>query len=242
MDFGTPEAEQGGMDRTLSEHVLAVADAIAHVCRETGQKVHMVGYSQGGMFVYQTAAYLKGDGIASLVTLGSPVDMRRNLPVPLHDSLSARFIKLARRAIDGPLGDLEGLPGTLTSRGVKLLSPRQEVKHLLGVLGLLHDREALERRESKRRFLAGEGFIAWPGPAFRSFVDEFIVDNRMKRGGFVILAHPWRSLVWELQSIKHLMQKWGLRLVRIDLCMWGATGRRSMGFFTCWWDSLETTP
>src|SRR5690606_28256784 len=50
----------------------------------------------------------------------------------------------------------------------------------------LHDRSALEKRETRRRFLAGEGFVAWPGPALRTFIDEFVVRNRMASGGFVI--------------------------------------------------------
>ena len=53
----------------------------------------------------------------------------------------------------------------------------------------LHDRQALEKREAKRLFLGGEGFVAWPGPAFRKFVDEVIVGNRMASGGFVIDGH-----------------------------------------------------
>src|SRR5690606_26128800 len=53
-------------------------------------------------------------------------------------------------------------------------------------LAKLHDRDALVKRESRRRFLAGEGFVAWPGPALRTFIDDFIVNNRMSAGGFVI--------------------------------------------------------
>src|SRR6201999_2634130 len=35
----------------------------------------------------------------------------------------------------------------------------------------------------------GQAFVAWPGPAFRKFVDEVIVGNRMASGGFVIDGH-----------------------------------------------------
>ncbi|MCA9514334.1 MAG: AMP-binding protein, partial [Myxococcales bacterium] len=142
--------------------------------------------SQGGMFCYQAAAYRKSAQIRSIVTLGAPVDLRRNLPVKVHESLAERLISVARRAIDGPLKELEGLPGAISARGFKLMAPRQEVKHLASTLGLLHDRDALMATEPKRRFLGGEGFIAWPGPAFRKFVDQFVVENRMKEGGFVI--------------------------------------------------------
>ncbi|MFW2388084.1 MAG: AMP-binding protein, partial [Polyangiales bacterium] len=50
----------------------------------------------------------------------------------------------------------------------------------------LHDRKALEKREARRRFLGGEGFVAWPGPALKKFIDEFVVHNRMLSGGFVV--------------------------------------------------------
>ncbi|NNE17490.1 MAG: acyl-CoA synthetase, partial [Myxococcales bacterium] len=79
IDFGSPEQEEGGMMRTLDDHIKAVSDAIDWVHGATGHDVHLVGYSQGGMFAYQTAAYRSSRGIASLVTFGSPVDIHRNL-------------------------------------------------------------------------------------------------------------------------------------------------------------------
>ena len=185
VDFGAPERIVGGLDRTLDDHVLAVDDAIARVARETGEAVHLIGYSQGGMFCYQAAAYRRGQDVASLVSFGSPVDIHRNLPAVGAD-LGGRMIGLARRALAKPLGQVEGLPGFLTSTGFKLLSVRKELAQITDFLAKLHDREALVKRESRRRFLAGEGFVAWPGPALRTFVDEFIVANRMSSGGFVI--------------------------------------------------------
>ncbi|HTJ84275.1 MAG TPA: alpha/beta fold hydrolase, partial [Polyangiaceae bacterium] len=73
VDFGAPEREAEGMQRTLDDHVLAVVDALRRVREATGRPVHLLGYSQGGMFAYQTAAYLRSEGVASVVTFGSPV-------------------------------------------------------------------------------------------------------------------------------------------------------------------------
>ncbi|HEV3130090.1 MAG TPA: acyl-CoA synthetase, partial [Solirubrobacteraceae bacterium] len=53
VDFGAPERQQGGLERTLADHVLAVSEAVDQVRRHTGQDVHLGGYSQGGMFCYQ---------------------------------------------------------------------------------------------------------------------------------------------------------------------------------------------
>jgi len=185
IDFGSPEQEEGGMKRTLDDHIKAVSDAIDWVQGATGHDVHLVGYSQGGMFAYQTAAYRSSKGIASLVTFGSPVDIHRNLPM-IQDSIAGRIFELAHGALDAPLDKLEGLPGFLTSTGFKLLAAHKEVGQLMDFVRKLHDRQALEKREARRRFLGGEGFVAWPGPALKKFIDEFVVHNRMLSGGFVV--------------------------------------------------------
>ncbi len=184
-DFGEPETIEGGMERTLDDHVGAVIDAVRRVREITGEDVHLAGYSQGGMFCYQAAAYLRSEGLASVITFGSPVDIHRNVP-GVVDGVAAQMIEGLQKVLDKPLAELEGLPGFLTSTGFKLLSVRKEAAQLVDFVTKLHDRQALEKRESRRRFLGGEGFVAWPGPALRTFIDEFIVHNRMLSGGFVI--------------------------------------------------------
>ncbi|HVK89157.1 MAG TPA: AMP-binding protein [Kofleriaceae bacterium] len=187
VDFGAPEREEGGMDRTLDDHVRAVSQAVDRVRAATGHDVHLAGYSQGGMFCYQAAAFRKSAGLASVITMGSPVDLHRT--VKLGEDTTERIVAGLRSALSWPLSRIEGLPGMFTSTGFKLLSARKEAKQLVDFVRNLHDRSALEKREAKRLFLAGEGFVAWPGPAFRKFVDELIVGNRMQSGGFVIDGH-----------------------------------------------------
>ncbi|MDX2089270.1 MAG: AMP-binding protein [Kofleriaceae bacterium] len=187
VDFGAPEREEGGMDRTLDDHVRAVSEAIDRVREATGQDVHLAGYSQGGMFCYQAAAFRKSAGLASVITMGSPVDLHRT--VKLGEDTTERLVAGLRAALSWPLARIEGLPGMFTSTGFKLLSARKEVTQLVDFVRNLHDRSALEKREAKRLFLGGQGFVAWPGPAFRKFVDELIVGNRMQSGGFVIDGH-----------------------------------------------------
>ena len=62
-----------------------MSEAVDKVRIETGSDVHLVGYSQGGMFCYQAAAYRRNEGIAGLVTFGSPVDMRGTAPLKLPE-------------------------------------------------------------------------------------------------------------------------------------------------------------
>ncbi|MEM9073341.1 MAG: alpha/beta fold hydrolase, partial [Myxococcota bacterium] len=184
-DFGIPEEEEGGMDRTLDDHVRAVSECIDFITDATEQSVHLAGYSQGGMFCYQVAAWRRSRGLASVITFGSPVDIRRNLP-NVDEGVAQQLIRMAEAVISRPLAQVDGLPGMFTSTGFKLMSFRKEAGQLVDFVRKLHDRQALEKRESRRLFLGGEGFVAWPGPALRKFVDEFIVHNRMLSGGFVI--------------------------------------------------------
>ncbi len=197
IDFGIPgvpspdlpptlAAEQAAFEKDLADHVLAVSQAVDEVNAQTGRAVHLVGYSQGGMFVYQAAAFRKCKGLASLITMGSPVDFLRNLPAPVHRGVFSNVMHVSADFIRGATAHLPQLPASLSSLAFKLASPRQELKHFVEMMRLLDDEDELKRLEPARRFLGGEGFIPWPGPALRSFVEEFIVHNRLMTGGLVV--------------------------------------------------------
>ncbi len=189
VDFGSPEVEEGGLERTLTDHVVAVSQAVDAVREATGRDVHLMGYSQGGMFGYQAAAYRnaarEGDaGIASLVAFGSPVDLHRALPVDLPADAIAQLIQ--------GFGDLQsrlfpsGIPSWATRLGFQLMDPIKTVRQRIDFALQLYDREALLQREGMRRFLDSEAWIAFPGPALLDVVHQLVAHNRMLQGGFVI--------------------------------------------------------
>ncbi|WP_246007119.1 AMP-binding protein [Actinomadura pelletieri] len=182
VDFGAPEREPGGLERTVSDHVLAVSDAVERIRGLTGRDVHLAGYSQGGMFVYQAAAYRRSDGIASVVTFGSPTDTSVGLPFGLPRWLASEGVE---RLPDWALGGF-AVPGWVTRLGFQVLSPVKSVRSRVEFLMQLHDRERLASRERQRRFLEREGWVSWPGPALAEFVRQFVQHNRMLTGGFVI--------------------------------------------------------
>jgi putative long chain acyl-CoA synthase len=182
VDFGAPEHEEGGLERTLADHVVAVSDAVDRVRAATGRDVHLAGYSQGGMFCYQTAAYRRSRGLDSVITFGSPVDTRGALPFGIPDEIAVRgagFLAdhvLARRA----------LPAWASRTGFRLLDPVKSLRQQVEFVMQLHDREALLPRERQRQFLEAGGWVAWPGPALADFIQQFVAHNRMLSGGFVI--------------------------------------------------------
>ncbi|MDR3658312.1 MAG: acyl-CoA synthetase [Mycobacterium sp.] len=182
IDFGSPDKVEGGMRRNLADHIVALSQAIDTVKKATGEDVHLVGYSQGGMFCYQTAAYRRSKNIASIVTFGSPVDTLAALPMGIPANIGAAA---AGFMADHVFNWLD-IPSWLARTGFQMLDPLKTAKARVDFVRQLHDREALLPREQQRRFLEREGWIAWSGPAVSELLKQFIAHNRMMTGGFAI--------------------------------------------------------
>ena len=182
VDFGAPEHEEGGLERNLTDHVLAVSDAVDRVREATGRDVHLGGYSQGGMFCYQAAALRRGDGLASVITFGSPVDTAAAMPLGIPEGVASR---VANVLADSTLAR-NAVPAWMSRLGFRMLDPVKAARQQVDFVRQLHDREALLPRERQRRFLQADGWVAWPGPALADFMRQFIAHNRMLEGGFVI--------------------------------------------------------
>src|SRR5690349_3693865 len=182
IDFGAPDMVEGGMDRTLADHVVALSEAIDTIKEVTGRDVHLAGYSQGGMFAYQTAAYRRPKDLASIVAFGSPVDTLAALPMNMPASMAPAAAEFMADHVFSRID----IPGWLARTGFQMLDPIKTAQSRLDFLLQLHDREALLPREQQRRFLASEGWIAWSGPAISELLKQFIAHNRMMTGGFSI--------------------------------------------------------
>ncbi|MEJ7891165.1 MAG: AMP-binding protein [Solirubrobacteraceae bacterium] len=181
VDFGEPTQQEGGLERTLTDHVLAVSEIVDIVREKTGRDVHLGGYSQGGMFCYQAAAYRRGKGLSSLITFGSPADTRAAMPFGLPEA----FATGAAGVLAETLGRF-AVPAWVSRNGFRMLDPVKSIRSRVEFIMQLHDREALLPRERQRQFLEANGWVAWPGPALADFLRQFIAHNRMLEGGFVI--------------------------------------------------------
>ncbi len=167
------------------------------------------------MFCYQAAAYRRNEGLASLVTFGSPVDTRLGMPLGLPEQVAVELAEVIAFAFRGG-----GVPPWFSRYGFRLLDPVKSVRNRLEFLLQLHDREALLPRERQRRFLEGEGWVAWPGPALAEFVKQFVASNRMLEGGFVIadrllsLADLALPILAVVGSVDEIAPAAGVRAIR----------------------------
>ncbi|MEJ2890316.1 AMP-binding protein [Actinomycetospora aeridis] len=182
IDFGWPEREPGGLERTLTDHALALSDAVDEVSAATGRDVVLGGQSQGGMFCYQVAAYRRGANIDSLITFGSPVDTRAPMGVPMSPENAA---VLARAYLASGLARRISIPGWAMRAATQMLTPIGVAQGKAQWYANLHDRERLLPRERLRMYLDGQGWTAYAGPAFAELLEQFMVHNRMLEGGFV---------------------------------------------------------
>ncbi|BBZ13875.1 acyl-CoA synthetase [Mycobacterium branderi] len=182
IDFGSPDKVEGGMRRNLADHIVALSEAIDTTVESTGQDVHLVGYSQGGMFCYQAAGYRRSKNIASIVAFGSPVDTLAALPMGVPPNLAQATANFMANHVFNRLD----IPSWLARMGFQMMDPLKTAKARLDFVRQLHDREALLPREAQRRFLESEGWIAWSGPAVSELLKQFIAHNRMMTGGFAI--------------------------------------------------------
>jgi putative long chain acyl-CoA synthase len=216
VDFGAPEREEGGLERTLADHVLAISDAVDRVRELTGRDVHLGGYSQGGMFCYQVAAYRRNAGLESLITFGSPVDTRLGMPFGLPEQFASGAAGLLAEVFRA-----SALPAWVSRNGFRMLDPVKSARARVEFLMQLHDREALLPREGQRRFLEGDGWVAWPGPALADFVGQFVAHNRMLEGGFVIderlltLADIQLPILSVVGSVDEIAPAAGVRAIRL---------------------------
>lgn len=216
VDFGSPDTEEGGWSRTLADHVVAISEVIDKVHEHTGRDVHLGGYSQGGMFCYQAAAYRGGRNLASLITFGAPVDTLAALPLGIPAGVATRGAEFLADHVFTRLA----VTGWMARTGFQLLDPAKTVRSRLDFLRQLHDREALLPREPQRRFLALDGWVGWSGPAVAELLKQFVVHNRMMTGGFVIkdrlltlsdLTVPVLAFVGEVDDIGQPLAVRGIR-------------------------------
>lgn len=182
IDFGSPDKIEGGMRRNLADHIVALSQAIDTVNEATGQDVHLVGYSQGGMWSYQVGAYRRSKSLASIVAFGSPVDTLAALPMGLPPNMAPGIADFMADHVFNRIS----IPSWLARTGFQMMDPLKTAKSRVDFVRQLHDREALLPREQQRRFLEREGWIAWSGPAISELLKQFIAHNRMMTGGFAI--------------------------------------------------------
>ena len=177
IDYGSPDEVEGGMERTLTDHIVALSQAIETVNSATGQNVHLAGYPRAACSATRPRLYRR--------SRTSPASWPRfagwtpwpACPAARPPTFAVGFADFA----DHVFSHID-IPGWLARTGFQMLDPIKSVRSKVEFLFQLHDREALLPREQQRRFLDREGWIAWSGPAVAELLKQFVAHNRMMTG------------------------------------------------------------
>jgi polyhydroxyalkanoate synthase len=144
-----------------------------------GRPVHLVGWSLGGIFALLTAAAWSSLPIASVTTLGSPIDVTQvPLIAPVRPLLGlvgdkASPINLAYRLMGG-------VPKPLVRTAFQLSAFQKLVTKPFVQLAKLDDTDFLAQVEAVDRFT--DRMIAYPGRTFGQLYHRMIRGNELASG------------------------------------------------------------
>jgi polyhydroxyalkanoate synthase len=166
-----------GMEHWVTEVVPEAVRAVS--AHAGGRPVHVVGWSLGGIFSLLTAAAWSSLPIASVTTLGSPIDVTQvPLIAPVRPLLGlmgdrASAITLAYRLMGG-------VPKPLVRRAFQLSTFNKLVTKPFVQLAKLDDTDFLAQVEAVDRFTAT--MIAYPGRTFGQLYHRMIRGNELATG------------------------------------------------------------
>jgi polyhydroxyalkanoate synthase len=166
-----------GMEHWVTE---AIPEAIRVTSEHAGGRpVHLVGWSLGGIFALLTAAAWSSLPIASVTTLGSPIDVTQvPLIAPVRPLLGlvgdrASAITLAYRLMGG-------VPKPLVRTAFQLSTFQKLVTKPFVQLAKLDDTDFLAQLEAVDRFT--DRMIAYPGRTFGQLYHRMIRGNELATG------------------------------------------------------------
>ncbi len=171
-------------DRNLGmEHWIdqVIPEAIRAVSQHSGgRRVHVIGWSLGGIFAALSAADQPDLPIASLSVLGTPFDVSQvPLVAPLRPLLNLD-VPESWRPVTRLYQAIGGAPQPLVRWAYQLSSFQKLVTKPIALVKNLDDTEFLAQIEAVDKFTAG--MTAYPGRTFGQLYHRFVRGNDFRTG------------------------------------------------------------
>lgn len=173
VDFGIPGREDRviNVDDYVIEFIPNAVKKALEISR--APSLFLIGWSMGGiMSLIYSSIFEKDSYVRGLVIIASPVDYSKMFPFNILATLT-KYPLLKATDILG------NIPPFFTKTGFKLLSPLGAMRRRLELITHLHDREWLSAYETIEDWI--EGFIPYPGEAFKKFVNDFIIEDKLRK-------------------------------------------------------------
>ena len=193
VDFGEPDEDDSRV--SLDDYVLDwMPAAVDAVCAAADtERIFLTGYCMGGLFALMHTAANDDTRVAGIITIGSPIDSHKMGVL----SVLSRGL---HREVDFPASHIGNVPGELSSQMFKLMSPMKQVTRYADLFMNLYDEEYVKGFDALSAWTGN--FIDYPQDAFRQLFRDFMRDNKLKDGRFVVGARrPEGPIVADLAKI-----------------------------------------
>jgi polyhydroxyalkanoate synthase len=181
IDWGRP----GDEDRFLTFDDICdgyLGRAIRKVARETGEKVHVLGYCLGGTLAAIHAA-VRPEHIASLALIAAPVAFS-------DDGQLSTWTRSPTFDIDALVEAFGNVPAWLMQASFHMLRPTMNLAKLVHVLDKAGDDDFLEGFRAIETWANDN--VDFPGEAYRRYIRELYREDRLIKGTFRLSDRPAR--------------------------------------------------
>ncbi|MDT8990230.1 alpha/beta fold hydrolase [Curvibacter sp. APW13] len=188
IDWGTPERRHAALSmRDYADRLMA--EALQAVREHSGQQdVNLMGWCMGGLLALIHAGLPDTQGIRSIVTVASPIDMRGGGLIAGVSRIINTPAKFIAHYTDFRLNKLNPesfhAPGWVTALAFKLTDPIGSITTYWDLLVNLWDREFVESHSTTSDYL--NHMLAYPIGMVGDMFTKVAMHNQMAKGEFVL--------------------------------------------------------
>lgn len=173
VDFGVPDAADSHV--SLDDYVLDwMPQAVTAACEISGAGcVSLIGYCQGGLFGLMHTSANEDPRVRNIVTIGSPIDTEKM-------GVLIALLRLGHEQLDVLSKHIGNVPGEISSRFFKLMSPLKSVTRYTDLFLNMYNQEYVNGFDALTQWT--DNFIDYPSDAFRQLMRDFMAGNKLKDG------------------------------------------------------------
>ncbi len=173
VDFGVPDREDA--HTRLDDYVLDfLPRAVEAVRKRQGvQEVSLVGYCMGAIFSLLYTAAWNDPNIRNIISIAAPIDFAKM-------GLLTHLARAGHSQVQFLADRIGNVPGFLNSQALKLLAPLKRFTRYADLFFNLYDDEWVKGYDAMSKW--ADDFIAYPQQAFKQFMSEVMVQNRLMQG------------------------------------------------------------
>jgi polyhydroxyalkanoate synthase len=173
VDFGIPDKSDAHIK--LDDYVLDfLPRALEAVRQKSGQKdITFVGYCMGAIFSLLYTAAWHDPNVRNIVSIAAPIDFAKM-------GVLSHLARAAHGQVQFLADRIGNVPGFLNSQALKMLAPVKRLTRYADLFVNLYDDEWLKGYDAMSTW--ANDFIAYPQQAFKQFMSEVMVGNKLMEG------------------------------------------------------------